>query len=314
MADSKAGKLLIISPDQIRANPDNPRMIFREDEINALLESIQKVGIQVPLTVYEDKGYVILDGERRWRCSKRLNLRAIPCIVHPKPTRIENLLMMFNIHNVRVQWDWMPTAYKLKEVKDLLGAEGRDVSDRAIAAITGVPMSSVKRCFELLDLPEKYQAMLIREAEKPKSQQKVTADLFLEINKSYKTLEKYTPEVVEETPHDDFLDAMFQKYSTGVVKSVTEFRQLSKIARAERAGGDREEAVKSIERIVSRPSVSISSAFERSVAIDYDRRNLLTRVNSLALELQREDIDEVVKGDVRNALRELLKVIRNILK
>ena len=98
-------KLLEISPDDIRANEDNPRMIFRENEMAELLDSIAEVGIQVPATVYEDHGYVILDGERRWRCAKKLNLRTIPCIVHPKPSPLENLLMMFNIHNVRVDWD-----------------------------------------------------------------------------------------------------------------------------------------------------------------------------------------------------------------
>jgi ParB family transcriptional regulator, chromosome partitioning protein len=186
-------QLLEINPDEIRKNPDNPRIIFREEEMNELLESIAKVGIQVPITVYEDRGYVILDGERRWRCSKRLNLKRVPCIVHPKPSKLENLLMMFNIHNVRVQWDIMPTAYKLGEVRDLLEKGRQDISPKALSAITGVRLPTVKRCLELLDLPKRYRDLLMAEAEKPKGEQKITADLFIEINKAFNVIEKYVP-------------------------------------------------------------------------------------------------------------------------
>jgi ParB-like chromosome segregation protein Spo0J len=44
-----------ISPDRINPNPQNPRLIFREDEMNQLLESIQEVGIKVPLSVFPER-------------------------------------------------------------------------------------------------------------------------------------------------------------------------------------------------------------------------------------------------------------------
>src|SRR5712691_8007995 len=143
-----------ISPDRIRKNPDNPRLVFREDEMNELLESIKEVGIKVPVSLFQDgHHYVLIDGERRWRCSKRLNLPSMPAIVQPKPTRLENLLMMFNIHNVRVDWDPMPMALKLGEIRRMLEKEGKDTSPKALAAITGVRLPSVRRALELLDLP-----------------------------------------------------------------------------------------------------------------------------------------------------------------
>jgi ParB family chromosome partitioning protein len=110
-----------ISPDKIRHNPDNPRLVFREDEMQQLMDSIKEVGIKVPVSLYEDGlKFVLLDGERRWRCAKRLNLSVIPAIIQPKPSRLENILMMFNIHNVRVDWDPMPMALKLRDVRELL--------------------------------------------------------------------------------------------------------------------------------------------------------------------------------------------------
>src|ERR1700757_2600353 len=100
MAKVAVTPLQEISPDQIRANPDNPRLIFREEEMTQLMESIREVGIKVPVSVFpKAQHFVLIDGERRWRCAKRLNLEAVPAIVQEQPSPLENLLMMFNIHN-----------------------------------------------------------------------------------------------------------------------------------------------------------------------------------------------------------------------
>ena len=58
----------LVDPRRVFPNPENPRLVFREDELFGLQESISLQGILVPLSVYRDRTrYVILDGERRWR-------------------------------------------------------------------------------------------------------------------------------------------------------------------------------------------------------------------------------------------------------
>lgn len=306
-------QLLEVNPDQIRKNPDNPRMIFREDEMNELLESIAKVGIQVPITVYEDKGYVILDGERRWRCSKRLNLKKVPCIVHPKPSKLENLLMMFNIHNVRVQWDIMPMAYKIADIRDLLGKAKQDNSPRALSAITGVRMPTVKRCLELLDLPAHYRDMLMNEAEKPKGEQRMTADLFIEINKAYNVIERHVPETLGQFNKAQFVDSMVDKYTSGKVGSVTAFRDLSKLARAELAGVDRADAVRAIGKLVHEASYTVENAFSETVEAAYERRDLLTKVQSLGEKIT--ELRSLIRKtpDIKSALKELRRIIDDVV-
>ena len=94
-----AGQSRKINPRRIQRNLDNPRLIFRQDEMENLMFSINRLGIQVPLTVYEDEDvYRLIDGERRWRCARKLNLRTVPVLVQDKPTELENLLPMYNIH------------------------------------------------------------------------------------------------------------------------------------------------------------------------------------------------------------------------
>lgn len=39
----------------------------------------------------------------------------MPVIVQPKPDKLQNIMMMFAIHNARRDWDPLPTAYTLQE-------------------------------------------------------------------------------------------------------------------------------------------------------------------------------------------------------
>ena len=304
-----------INPDSIRKNPDNPRLIFQEDEMNDLLESIREVGIKVPVSVYSDGNkYTLLDGERRWRCAKKLNLALVPAIVQPKPTRLENLLMMFNIHNVRVDWDLMPMALKLGDVRDMLEKQGKDVSPKALAAVTGVRLPTIRRALDLLDLPVKYQKMLLREAEKPRSEQKVKADLFIEIYKSMHAVERYIPSVFEQVTKPAYVDAMVKKYVGGVVDNVVAFRDVSKIARAERAGGDRDRAQPTIIKLVNDRTYSIDQAFEDTVQAAYEQRDLLTRIRGMIGKLNEYRTAKQLSSEVRSALEELRSEIDRVLR
>ncbi len=93
--DASSSKLKQIRIEQIRPNPDNPRIHFRQKEMNELLESIAIHGVQVPVSVYEDRGsFVLIDGERRWRCCRKLNLVSIPALIQEKPDKLTNLLLM----------------------------------------------------------------------------------------------------------------------------------------------------------------------------------------------------------------------------
>lgn len=307
-------RLQQVSPDKIRRNPDNPRIVFREDEMQRLMESIKEVGVKVPISLYEDGAkFVLLDGERRWRCAKRLNLSIVPAIVQPKPNRLENILMMFNIHNVRVDWDPMPMALKLRDVRELLAKEGKDNSPKVLSAITGVPLGSVRRALDLLDLPKKYQTMLIREAAKPRAQQKIKADLFIEVYKSLHTIERHTPEVLEKIPKERYVEAMVQKYLDGVIDNVVGYREVSKIARAERAGVDKQEAVPALLRLVRNKTYSIKDAYRDTVQAAYERRDLVARIRSLAERLAQFRSGARIGADVREALELVRSEINRLL-
>lgn len=305
-----------IRPDHIGRNPENPRLIFRQDEMDALANSMQQVGILVPLTVYEKPArnrYALIDGERRWRCAKKLNLGEVPVIIEPKPNRLENILRMFNIHNVRVQWDLMAIALKLQEIEELLSKAGRASSPREIATVTGLSLATVRRAFDLLTLPRRYRRLLLRELEKPKSEQQLSEDLFIEMMKAIRVTENYLPEVTQKFPRDRIMNAFFEKYRKKVITSVVAFRKVSRIARAERVGVTRKRAISVLNRLVGDPTFTIENAYAESVMWAYEERELLSVIDGLTAKLGEIANLDFVVHELKAPLERLKAVLERIL-
>ncbi|HEX8495306.1 MAG TPA: ParB/RepB/Spo0J family partition protein [Pyrinomonadaceae bacterium] len=304
-----------IHPDTINPNPQNPRLIFREEEMNQLLISIKEVGIRVPLSVYHERGskFTLIDGERRWRCARKLNLTSVPVIVYPRPSPLENLLMMFNIHKVRSDWDIMPMALKLDDIRGMLEAEGKDSRPKALAAITGVALPTIRRALDLLALPKKYQDMLLKEAEKPRGMQRIKPDLFIEINKSLHVVENYTPRVFNAVTKTQYVHAMVEKYVDRVVDNVTSYREVAKIARAELTGINKSEATKAIVKLVQAKGYSIEQAYQDTVEYAYEQRDLASRLRGITEKLTQYKLPSRLSDDVRTVLTNLRDEIDRLL-
>ena len=146
--DAAHATLREIPVDLIDRNPENPRIVFRQAELEELLVSIRKYGVQVPISVYKDGNrYVLIDGERRWRCALKLNHKTIPGLVQSKPDQLTNILLMFNIHALREQWDLLTIALKLPRVIKLLKKQlGYEPNERELLEQTGLRRAILRRC------------------------------------------------------------------------------------------------------------------------------------------------------------------------
>lgn len=289
-----------ISPDRIGPNPDNPRMIFRQEEMDSLMMSIAKHGVQVPITVYKDKGkYILLDGERRWRCSKKLNLKSIPALVQAKPNKLQNLLLMSNIHALREQWDYFTIATNLQKIIDLWESEQSETPNEIeLSEATGLTRGQIRRCNLLLGLPERFKLMLLEELQLPKSRQKLTEDLFIEMERSLKTVVKRLPRFDGEI--DRIRDVLISKVKNGVISAVTDFRQLGKIATSiENLNVEEKSAERAISKIFTDNDVSITDTYKNTVEFLYDERNVFHQ-----LTLLNEYFDEIIDEQTVNVLDE----------
>jgi ParB/RepB/Spo0J family partition protein len=311
--DASKAELKQIKPDFIDRNPENPRIIFRPAEFEDLLESIRLRGIQQPISVFvKGKRYVLIDGERRWRCSLKLNSPSIPALVQPEPSPLENLLMMFNIHWLREQWDLLTIALKLPRIIALLTEQlGYEPNVKQLHEHTGLNQAMIRRCQLLMGLPKKYRDEILRELHKPKSQQRVTEELFVEMERALRVVEKKMPEVIPN--RDTVRRVLLKKYKEKTIDNKVHFRQIAKIARAEKVGGDVSTARHELERLFQNNRYSIEQAYLNSVGEAYKERDLGTRVVTLLTLLEEIDPAEI-EPDLKNKLSELFSCLDKILE
>src|SRR5262249_15415438 len=189
-----------------------------------------KVGILVPLTVYEKAKspgqYVILDGQRRWICAQRVGLTKVPANIVAEPSTFQNIVTMFQIHKLREDWELMPTALKVKVLMD----EMQETNDKKLADLTGMDEAVIVRCKKLLSFDGKYQEMMLH----PDPNQRWKADFFIEL---YVVRNDRVVNKFDWFSKNKFTDAMIKKYTAGALKSVTEFRVIKQhISNAAKAG------------------------------------------------------------------------------
>jgi ParB family chromosome partitioning protein len=302
-----------IPVDKIDRNEENPRIIFRPGEQEELLESIRLYGVLVPISVYKERSrFILIDGERRWKCALKLNHKTIPALVQAKPAPLENLLLMFNIHALREQWDLLTIALKLPRIIDLLAKEGGEApTERDLSEKTGLNRAVIRRSKLLMNLPEKYRNQILGELQKPKSQQKVTEDLFIELERALTTVERAMPDLIPDRDH--VRRVLLKKFKDGIINNRVLFRNIGKIARAERVGGDPKIAARELRKLFGDNNYKIEQAFTKSVGAEYAERDIATRVTtllSLLDDLEIDDLEENVKGK----LAELVERIKSFLR
>lgn len=312
-------EVLQILTSDILKNPENPRLIFNQSELDTLQESISLVGIQVPITVYRSRKeigrYVILDGERRWRCAAKLNLRKMPALVRSEPNELENLLIMFNIHNVRENWTLLATAFKLKRIRDLaaeVAVDKKPPNDKEVEAITGVRAVQVKRAFELLELPQEDLDRLENELQKPKREQSVSEDFYIEAIRAAKTIERHKPDVARYFSRDQIIHSLLDKYDSKVITNIVEIRDVSRLARADvTLDVDSEVVNTSLLNLFENEKEKISTAFEKAASAAYLARTVKKKIEDLTKDLSEASKELVNDLEIIRALEELQLSISN---
>ncbi|HOI59753.1 MAG TPA: ParB/RepB/Spo0J family partition protein [Candidatus Pacearchaeota archaeon] len=153
---SKKESIFWIETNKIKENPYQPRVLFKEEEINSLAESIKKYGVLQPLIVTKiekdsEEGikieYELIAGERRLRACQKVNIDRVPVIIR-EPT-IQEKLELALIENVqRKNLNPMEKAEAYLRLKEEFG-----LLEREIAEITGKSREAVSNGLRLLNLP-----------------------------------------------------------------------------------------------------------------------------------------------------------------
>lgn len=152
------GEQRLVSIDQVKPNPANPRKDFRDEELVELADSIRSKGLVQPILVRRDPAgsgdYQIVAGERRWRASQKAGLHQVPVIIRDLDDK--EVLELAIIENV--QRADLNSIDEAAGYRDLI--ERFDYSQEQLSEIIGKSRSHVANTLRLLKLPDSVQAML----------------------------------------------------------------------------------------------------------------------------------------------------------
>lgn len=152
-AEAAGSAVSEIDIDRIEPNPDQPRRVFAEQQLQALSQSIEAHGILQPIVVRTSSRpahYELIVGERRWRAARAAGLRSIPAVIadnHPS-----DLLELAIVENVQRQdLNPMELAFAYRTLAE------RGATQEAIGKRLSVSRPSVANHLRLLELTRDMQ-------------------------------------------------------------------------------------------------------------------------------------------------------------
>lgn len=141
----------LIKIENISPNPYQPRLEFKQEELEELARSIKANGLIQPIIVRESTvfGYELIAGERRLRASKIAGLTEIPAII--KNISNQESMQLAIVENLQ-RSDLNPIE-EAKAYQQLL--EKNQVTHEELAQFMGKSRPYITNCLRLLNLPKK---------------------------------------------------------------------------------------------------------------------------------------------------------------
>ena len=165
LPDSKQVQFIAIS--RLERNPDQPRKIFKEEDMAELTSSIRQKGVLQPILVRPippskrskdapngGPDFQIVAGERRWQASLKAGLNAMPVLI--RKLSDQDVLEIGVVENVqRADLNPMEEARAYRALMDDFGRTQADVAEAI-----GKSRSHIANLVRTLDMPLQIQRWL----------------------------------------------------------------------------------------------------------------------------------------------------------
>ncbi len=147
--------ITMVSLDELRSNPYQPRQNFDQTALNELAMSIKEHGVFQPIIIKKSiKGYEIIAGERRVKASKIAGLKEIPAIIRDfSDSEMMEIALLENLQRENLNSIEEAVAYK-----KLL--ESLNITQEKLAERLGKSRSHITNMLGLLSLPASIQTMI----------------------------------------------------------------------------------------------------------------------------------------------------------
>ncbi|MGN0719214.1 MAG: ParB/RepB/Spo0J family partition protein [Anaerovoracaceae bacterium] len=149
-------EVIEIPLQMIFLNPEQPRKIFRQEELTQLASSIRDYGVLQPILVKpaSDGTFSVIAGERRYRAACQAGLFTIPAIV--RSMEEEEAALVALVENVqRENLGYLEEARAYKKLMDDFG-----LTQSEIAQKVGKQQSTISNKIRILSLPDDIQEVL----------------------------------------------------------------------------------------------------------------------------------------------------------
>ncbi len=151
-------RIWTIPLNEIKADPKQPRRLFKPEELQELADSIKVHGVLQPILVREKDtgGYEVIAGERRFRASQLAGISTIPAIVKKFADR-ERLEVALVENLQRENLNPIEEAYGYERLIKEFGLTQEQVAEKV-----GKSRPAVANLVRLLGLPSEVQTALIQ--------------------------------------------------------------------------------------------------------------------------------------------------------
>jgi ParB family chromosome partitioning protein len=143
--------------EKLEPNPQQPRLDFKQDELESLADSIRQKGVIQPLIVRRKPGrdtYEIVAGERRWRAAQLAHLHEVPVVVRDlDDTEVLEVAIIENIQ--RADLNAIEEALGFRQLMTRFGH-----TQEKLAEALSKSRSHVANLMRLLSLPTDVQDMV----------------------------------------------------------------------------------------------------------------------------------------------------------
>jgi ParB family chromosome partitioning protein len=200
---------------KIYPDPDQPRQVFPKESMLELKRSIKKQGILSPVLVesnYKGDNYLLIDGERRYRCSLELNLKKIPVDIIEGPlSKADRTIKRFHIQGKVSDWNYFDKARAIYQFK-----KDTNYTLMKIADLLEIHLPRVHGLISLIELSPDSQSLLI--------DNKIPFNYSSVIVRIIKHYKKLIPDEKQEVLEKKLIDKIIKEHLT-----VSQLNMLSQI-------------------------------------------------------------------------------------
>lgn len=176
---------------------------------------MKAIGLQQPIAVSRQKSgkYKIIDGHRRYRCAREMQIAAVPCRIYPElqPGDLERI--RYEIQNNRRPWKPLERADALARIKKSTSAR----TNKELAELLFISETLVSNSLRLKEQKDDYKAMM--------EDYGLSGSYQVEF---VKLLPKLRP-IGEFETVDEIVEIIFKKIQFSVIGSAKDLRTLGKI-------------------------------------------------------------------------------------